>query len=71
MIPVHPRIVADVARTMLLSSVSHRVVCRWNDWELGKLQACSSITQDIEIIGWKNEANFLIGDYAYRHGFRI
>ena len=67
---IPPRIVAKIAIDGLRHDIKHKTVASWSHNNVGKLCACSSITQDWEIEGWKNEGWFLTGSYTDRHGLR-
>ena len=61
---IPPRIVAELAIRNVRSDISRNFHGPWTDQNVGQLRACESITQDWEIMGWKNEASFLTGEYS-------
>lgn len=67
---VPPRIVASIAIGNVRNDCRRKTVASWTQNAVGSLSACASITQDWEIIGWRNEAWFLSGSYTERHGLR-
>jgi len=69
-LPVPPRLLAQISLDAIKLDVKHKTVSNWTHMLVGRLNACASITQDWEIIGWKNEGNYLANDYANRHNLR-
>ena len=68
MASVTPRIVAEVARIQFKADCNRRTAKCFRTEVLGRLRAVNSITpDDIEVLGWMNEARFVAYDYAFRH----
>jgi hypothetical protein len=65
---VTPRIVAEVARERFIAECNRPTFACFRTETLGKLRAINSICpDDIEVMGWMNEARFNAYDYAPRH----
>ena len=68
MTAVSPRIVAEVARIEFNSECNRMTFKCFRTETLGRLRAVASIIpDDIEVMGWVNEARFVAYDYAPRH----
>ena len=68
MTSVTPRIVAEVARIQFNSECNRKSFKCFRTETLGRLRAVNSvIPDDIEVLGWMNEARFVAYDYAFRH----
>jgi hypothetical protein len=65
---VSPRIVAEVARIEFNRDCNRQTFKCFRTETLGRLRAVASIIpDDIEVMGWVNEARFVAYDYAPRH----
>jgi hypothetical protein len=65
---ISPRIVAEVARMELNRECNRMTFKCFRTETLGRLRAVASIIpDDIEVMGWTNEARFVAYDYAPRH----
>lgn len=65
---VPPRIVAEVARFQFNSECNRQTFKCFRTETLGKLRAVNSVCpDDIEVLGWLNEAAYVAYDYAPRH----
>ncbi len=65
---ISPRIVAEVARIQFKSECNRKTFNEFRTETLGRLRAVQSIDpDDIEVMGWVNEARYVAYDYAPRH----